>query len=368
MNKYLHKYDVYLTVKTPVFVGSGKEISKKEYIFLEDGNMGVLDMKKIVVFLKKKHLQDKFEDFFLNDSEGSFYKWLYHNRIKENEIYPYLRYTIPKGDTKLLRGTKDQIMEFSKDPYGKPYIPGSTLKGLFRTILLSEYISGDDRKRKYLSESLNKAVNIPQRNRNNYLKRDIKTIEANYFNTLNKNKKKTEDAVNDILSGFIVSDTDSMEISDLILCQRIEKHIDGKEKRFNVLRECLIPGTKIHFTLTIDESVISIKKEELFSAISDFNNIMFDCFISKFPNEDRPSDNVIYVGGGTGFLTKTIIYPLMGYQKGMDATVKIFENTKVPDKHKHYKDGKLGVSPHILKCTKYEGSTMQMGQCVIEIS
>ena len=30
-----------------------------------------------------------------------------------------------------------QIMNFMRDPYGNPYIPGSSIKGMLRTILLA---------------------------------------------------------------------------------------------------------------------------------------------------------------------------------------------------------------------------------------
>ena len=41
----------------------------------------------------------------------------------------------------------------------------------------------------------------------------------------------------------------------------------------------------------------------------------------------------------------------------------IFEKTKVPREHKHEKDLLYGVSPHILKCTRYQGKEYMMGQC-----
>ena len=31
--------------------------------------------------------------------------------------------------------------------------------------------------------------------------------------------------------------------------------------------------------------------------------------------------------------------------------------------HKHNKDNHLGVSPHMLKCTEYQGRRVQMGMC-----
>ena len=53
-----------------------------------------------------------------------------------------LRYTLDSGDTLLQQGTRVKIRECLKDPYGNPYIPGSSLKGMLRTILLAGRIAG----------------------------------------------------------------------------------------------------------------------------------------------------------------------------------------------------------------------------------
>ena len=38
------------------------------------------------------------------------------------------------------------------------------------------------------------------------------------------------------------------------------------------------------------------------------------------------------------------------------------------DKHRHYDDHKLGVSPHMVKLTEYDGELVQMGPCRIKMS
>ena len=61
-----------------------------------------------------------------------------------------------------------------------------------------------------------------------------------------------------------------------------------------------------------------------------------------------------------------MIYALFG-QEGTRVTTMIFDKTRVPREHKHYQDTRLGVSPHILKCTKYNGKEYMMGQCELMI-
>ena len=76
-------------------------------------------------------------------------------------------------------------------------------------------------------------------------------------------------------------------------------------------------------------------------------------FLCKYKESDRPDDNTVWLGGGAGFVSKTVIYSLFG-DDGIKLVPEIFAKTGVQN-HKHNKDKSLGVSPHILKLTSYRG-------------
>ena len=50
MNRSLKVYDLSLKVQGPVFVGSGYEIQKKEYLFLNRSTVGIVDAEKLYLF------------------------------------------------------------------------------------------------------------------------------------------------------------------------------------------------------------------------------------------------------------------------------------------------------------------------------
>ena len=83
---------------------------------------------------------------------------------------------------------------------------------------------------------------------------------------------------------------------------------------------------------------------------------------------DRPADDIVWLGGGAGFFTKTVLYPLMGREEGLKAAKAVFAHTlgRINEKHKHYKDS--AVSPRMLKCTEYKGKIYQMGQCRLAVN
>ena len=94
---------------------------------------------------------------------------------------------------------------------------------------------------------------------------------------------------------------------------------------------------------------------------------MNSIFQKKFPRSDRRKPNTVFLGGGSGFVSKTVIYPLFGEKEGIETVKNIFDRTNVPKTHQHYKDTRIGVSPHILKCTRYQGKEYMMGECELNI-
>ncbi len=365
MKRILKAYRVRLETVGPVYVGSGKELTKKEYLFLPGNKVGILDTVKLYQFMKKRNLQAAFEDYVVNDFRQDMGQWLRQNHIDVKEITPCIKYVLDIGDTALQRGTKISIMSNMKDTYGLPFIPGSTIKGMLRTILLADDIINQTDKYHTDIRQLESGIDIPVKSRNSYLQKDARKIEADAFRLLQREGTKPTDAVNDILSGVIIGDSAPVGIEQIILCQRLEKHVDGTNKTLNMLRECIRPGTTIEFMLTIDESVCKLTIEDIKQAIKDFNRCYNDCFLSAYPDTALLKDDNVFIGGGVGFVSKTVVYPIFGKSRGIKATQTIFENTKVPRIHKHNKDTQLGVSPHILKCTKYQGRILQMGLCKV---
>lgn len=371
MKNHLEVYQCRLTVLGPVFVGKGSDLSKKEYLFLDGRKKaGIVDIEKFYSMVVKKGLGNRFENYMMNPRDRlNLGQWVKEAGIGGQEVKSCLKYAIDSGDTVIQRGMPIQIMECIKDPYGLPYIPGSSIKGMLRTILLAGRIA--ENPEQFRSDK-NRVVQTMKNTygkvrRTSFLQAERGAIEQNGFYRLNRNEKRKGDAVNDELSGLIVSDSRPLNIWDLVLCQKVEYHTDGTEKRLNLLRECIRPGTVIEFMITVEKDICSVRREEILRGIEAFNRIYYECFLKAFRGAERPISNQVYLGGGAGFVSKTIIYPLLGKKDGMNTAIDIFRYTGVPAEHKHERDRQYGVSPHILKCTRYDGQIMEMGRCRLEI-
>lgn len=366
MNQYLKCYRVVMKTLAPVFIGSGREIGKKEYIFLNRGKVGIPDIEKLYGELCRLGKESAFEEYLLGRMNIDLTKWLKGQGIQISDVKPYLKYTLDCSDAVIGKDTKRlQLMECMKDAYGNPYIPGSSLKGMIRTILLGADIL--NMPQKYRNAKQNLKRNMDNRaSRTGYLKKDIGEIEGIAYRTLQRERTKPQDAVNDVLQGLIISDSEPLSVDTLALCQKIDVHIRGVEKQIPLLRECIKPDTEICFTITVDTQLCPFTEKDILDAAQTFMDNYYDCFLSAFAGIKKPGDREVFLGGGCGYVSKTVIYPLYGKREGIDVVPKIFEKTNVPRVHKHHLDREYGVSPHTMKCTKYLGKTYQMGLCRIE--
>lgn len=367
MEKYLKSYQVVMHTVGPVFVGSGREIKKKEYLFLNGRKIvGIPDIQRLYAELQKRKKETVFEEYLLGNGNMDLTEWLGKQKIKPEELKPFLKYTLDCNGAILEK--KSNVMECIKDAYGNPYVPGSSLKGMFRTILLGADIIQNpgkyqQEKRNMFREADNKGA------RNSYLKRNIDEIEAKAYRGLNRPETNKKDAVNDLLQGFIVSDSEPLSTENLTLCQKIDVHTDGTEKKLPLLRECIKPGTEVRFILTIDTNICKLSGKLLMAAVKLFTENYYDCFSGAFSGMGMPKQNEVFCGGGCGFLSKTIVYPMYGKQEGIEFAQSVFKNTisgKMQAQHKHHNDKKYGASPHTIKCTRYQGKLLQMGVCRIK--
>lgn len=364
MKQYLKTYIVTLKTKGPVFIGTGNKIGKKEYVFLSrQKKVLVMDIRKMFLEIQKRGLEGEFTELVLRNGKPDLYHWLEKKGIPEKEYRSWVRYELDAGDRAEESRSELEILECMKDAYGLPYVPGSSLKGMFRTILLSGYLM---KNKTELAEPIAREAER-KANRKIYLSRSEKQLGVSAFHTLEREGSRKGDAINDCLSGLIVGDSQPLSTDDLTLCQKADCHRGGQTRRLNVLRESIKPECEIVFPMTVDTSILPITRQDILNAVEMFGQQYYDVFAGAFSCADFPKEPTVWLGGGSGFVSKTVLYPLLGKKQGVKTAVKIFENTNVPRVHGHHQDVAFGVSPHMIKMTQYQGKLYQMGMCTIKI-
>ena len=140
MNSYLKNYTIELTTLAPVFIGSGEQLGKKEYVYDKDDKKAwIFDKKILYKHILEEKLSDAYESYILGRN-GDLYVWMKENAISKSTYSIWAKYCLDCSYTDLTERNRD-ISLFVKDPYGLPYIPGSSLKGAVRTALLGYKLS-----------------------------------------------------------------------------------------------------------------------------------------------------------------------------------------------------------------------------------
>lgn len=379
----LDAYKIVVSTKSPVFIGSGEKMNKKEYVYLKtERKVLIPDLIKMVQGLSKAGKLDSYENYLLGPN-SNLYDFFHRNGINETEYKTWMRYSIDCGNEV---ETQKEIFLFSKDAHGNPYIPGSSLKGAIRTALLGWSLLNDKRNTKDIVDAIWR-TKLSEISPDTFLSENAKDLETCVIETLSRNGNE-ENAVTNIMAGIRISDSHPLSSENLVLCQKIDIKTDkeqNRKNRINLLRECIKPGTQVEFDLTIEPGLAKgITKDYILQAIKGFYDHCSVVFLSAYKDvcgrQKCCEPYLIYLGGGSGYVSKTISYPLLfdknaegpenEIQKAVFGVSKIIHSTlKAPLQtiHRHSNDVNLGTSPHTIKVTQYEDNIYEMGLCSVNI-
>lgn len=366
---FLEVYDLTLTTRTPLFVGSGekytveknedKKCINKQYIYKKN-KVIFLNEDRFIRALVEKKLVDAYEEFIQNKDMNllDFLKcheftdkngWVSKNLIS--------RKISTESDFR-----EGNINTFQRNANGA-YVPGSSVKGALRTVWLMNRVLKD--KSPHTLPSANSAK--------------IAFPEKDYVNLLSLRKDENgaiaDDMVNSIFRGISVSD--SRPIPDKIFIgKKYDVSQSGKENSVNVYRECVIPGVSLHFKLTLDQSILKgrITKESLLEDIKSFDHYYKKTYEDKFKRpqnanaitaESAPGGMLI-LGGGAGFFSKSLAYPYLDEKQGLDWVSQRLDKL-FPKNGNHGKSKENEISPHMMKYTSYNGKLYPYGYCEVDL-
>lgn len=376
MIKNQKNYKIVLKTHAPVHIGSGKSIGKKEYILTSDKQAKILNLEKLLQLIAENNLFTSYYNYMCNDNNITLAKWLEYNGISQSDIDSLVDYTLDCRCTSIEQ--QNNIKTFMKDAYGNPYVPGSSMKGCLRTILMGCYAENKQKKYERLKGTIKNKTERELEYRENhpeskprpkaFLKYEGNELEyTTYYTAGRKNDKPAKDrknAVNDIMAGIIIGDSEPIKTDNLILCQKCDLRTDEEYRKQYVFNECIAPETEIVLPLTINSELCNITAEEITEAIKQFAESYYQNFVSHFSVPKHKDDYTLWLGGNVGFASKTVIYNLFGEYEGVEQTSKILTALG------HYKnqyDTALGVSPHTINMAIYNDTEYHMGECSVAI-
>ena len=332
MSGQIVRQEYELTCIAPVHVGSGQKLKSFEYLYdRRKDEVAFLNESKWIALLAQHDLMDTFADAVMSGAflRQSIREWLLDHQIKEGELRSIILrraasaplITKERGRTKL-----NDIVAQTTLADGRPYIPGSTIKGALRTGMLYHAIRRDPARFRSTWQEILRSLREPLRDQKKTSDRMMSRVEQALLHTLClSDDVKTEDAVSSAMRGLRVSDALGT-VRDTVVLQKVDATTKKKRQGENVselplFRECIPAGAKLRFAVTADFSMLETagihSLDEALAGVRDYTadglRLQEKVFGKKYPALFAVAKNAdALLGGGTGFLSKTLVYALAG--------------------------------------------------------
>lgn len=376
---------MYLDIITPVNIASNEKLNTTDYIY-DSKNQVAYFLNPLLwhKFIYTKKLFPAYMDF-INDKTKPrkiLYKWLIEQGYNIEDIKEVVKYKLIAHENidKISKDSLNDIILQTKLIDGRAYIPGSTLKGLIRTAILYDLLQKNPHLKQRLWQSLERAINgnksydeikRVENNLNRLLTAEIEGIGKREYTKYDKKSTKSE--YYNFMQGIKLSDAMAeTKHNNLVLLKKIDLAVKDnyiKENSLSVYRECIEPKTRFYFDMQIEKRFtqkLNINSaEDILIMIQNFFDASNELLSSAFGKDygflfnDTNLGNT-YIGGGTGFLTKTLVAYLAPTKMKAKEFISRYLNMKFKQRVKPgIRDTK--IAPRTLKATKYNGKLTLLG-------
>lgn len=395
-----------LKVVTPINIADGIVLGAKDYLYdSRRQKVYFLNLHQWHMFIYKHMLLEKYESYLANSRDKqSLLEWLRMQGYDIDDVRTVItseaQATVNLMDNEKKK-TLNDINRHIQQPDGSLYVPGSSIKGVFRTAILYSLLQKrQDIKSKYwcyikqqvdiiktLLEEERKPrelqimpYSVIKKKKDQAAKEIDKltaSLESELLHTLRLKDDKernisNKNAVCSAMRGLQVSDTYASRNMQTAILQKVDGGFDkfGKAspKKLPIFRECMLPKAELFFDVKIEKAVMSTiginSVDDLLKATHSFFAAVTDLLQQAFEKEYQEAFQGVaagnmFLGGNTGFLSKTLLAMLAPDKDTAKNTIKVLLDKSFKN-HKHLLRDKI-IAPRTLKCTNYNGKLMLMG-------
>lgn len=368
-----------LKVVTPINISDGIVLGAKDYLYdSRRQKVYFLNLHQWHMFIYKHMLLEKYESYLANfRDKQSLLEWLRMQGYDIDDVRIVVtseaQATVNLMDNEKKK-TLNDINRHIQQPDGSLYVPGSSIKGVFRTAILYSLLQKrQDIKVKYWRQ-------IQKKISSNYFKpyRDFNKLISDLENELLYTLRLVDgnihsnNAVYSAMRGLQVSDTYASRNMQTAILQKVDGGFDkfGKAspKKLPIFRECMLPEAELFFDVKIEKAVMKTiginSVDDLLKATHSFFAAVTDLLQQAFGKEYQEAFQGVaagnmFLGGNTGFLSKTLLAMLAPDKDTAKNTIKVLLDKSFKN-HKHLLRDKI-IAPRTLKCTNYNGKLMLMG-------
>lgn len=385
MSNRIDHAQLLLTVVSPTNIGGPEKLTTKDYMYNYDaGEVYLLNNYEWFRFLARHNKLAEFEaymqDEMVRPNGRTMYDWA-KNAIGASQL---TKDTLGSAIGSIMKssiynkGHKNSLNDITpqiRGANGDVYIPGSSIKGVIDSAIISHMLRNNKVFRSNVQRELRKVLDVYKRKNARSLFKDIfKMVNLailKHIHVLTNNEGKP-------FKGILASASRGVSVSDAMPMGAIQTEVLKKEDScidedgthaISVHRECILPNQKFSFTVTLDTAMT---KEIGVTSIDQVLDILQEDFdathkllASKFkkvsPSVFKALDSAnAYIGSNTGFIQKTIIMAAFtdDEKTGIDIISAILDVNF--QKAKHDSKDKF-MAPRAIKLVKWNGNYYEMG-------
>lgn len=400
-----------LKVVTPINIADGIVLGAKDYLYdSRRQKVYFLNLHQWHLFIYKHMLLEKYESYLANfRDKQSLLEWLRMQGYDIDDVRTVItseaQATVNLMDSERKK-TLNDISRHIQQPDGSLYVPGSSIKGVFRTAILYsllqkrqdikvkywcyikqqvdiiEKLMEEERKPRELQIMPYSVIKKKKNQATKEIDKLIASLESDLLHTLRLKDDKERNIINkkavcskavcSAMRGLQVSDTYASRNVQTAILQKVDGGFDkfGKAspKKLPIFRECMLPEAELFFDVKVEKAVMNTiainSVDDLLKATQSFFAAVTDLLQQAFGKEYQEAFQVVaagnmFLGGNTGFLSKTILAMLAPDKDTAKNTIKVLLDKSFKN-HKHLLRDKV-IAPRTLKCTNYNGKLMLMG-------
>lgn len=379
-----------LTIVSPTNIGGPEKLTTKDYMYnYHTGEVYLLNNYEWFCFLERHNKLAEFESYMQNEmvhfNGRTMYDWatqaLGKSQLTREVLGPAVRSVMKATAYKQgLKNSLNDIIPQIRGVDGRVYIPGSSIKGVIDSAIISYMLRRNSKFRGAVQQQLKVIIYKHSENKDNKrnAKREISSILrkvndliTNEINVLvDKNGRPFKGILASAFRGISVSDAMSNNIIQTEVLKKEDAGVDEDGTHaISVNRECILPNQTLSFMLTLDTAMtkeIGITSiDQVLEILQQDFDATHELLISKFTKVNPSVFKALepanaFIGGNTGFIQKTVIMAAFtdDINKGVEVIRALLDVNF--QKAGHDRKDKF-MAPRAIKLVKWNGHYYEMG-------
>lgn len=385
MSNRIDHAQLVLTVVSPTNIGGPEKLATKDYMYNYDaGEVYLLNNYEWFRFLARHNKLSDFETYMQDEmvrSNGrTMYDWAKNaigaSQLTKDALGPAIS-SIMKSSI-YNKGRKNSLNDITpqiRGTNGDVYIPGSSIKGVINSAIISHMLRNNKAFRSTVQRELIRVLDV-------YKRKNARSQFKDIFKMVNQAiLKHIHVLTNDegkLFKGILASAFRGISVSDAMPIGSIQTEVLKKEDScidedgthaISVHRECILPNQKFSFTVTLDTAMtkeIGITSiDQVLDILQEDFDATHELLASKFKKVSPSIFKALepanaYIGSNTGFIQKTIIMAAFtdDEKTGIDIIKAILDVNFQKAEHDR-KD--TVMAPRAIKLVKWNGNYYEMG-------